>query len=504
MSIADAACSAFAAKTFGPADQDRFAVLSGDMNPMHMDPVAARRLLAGQAVVHGMHLLLHALDQWPQAAGPWPSRITADFGSPVCVGDAALFELAPKTDEIGAGITLLRVRVADRHCSHFELHSGPTLPLPQMPEQPLQPEREAVHLPLFTQAQALTDPRAWVGQSHRLGLPAHNAALAFPRASAWLGERRVAALSLLSYYVGMVCPGLDSIYSSLSVAAGADDTQSTSLRFEVRRYDPRFPLFLIRFDGCIQGEIKAFVRARAQPQAPMAQLLALVEPQAYAGKTCWVIGGSRGLGELSAKLIAAGGGEVVITYATGAGDAQRVADEINQAGRGHATVRQLDLSSDGLGRWCADQAAPDAVFYFATGRIFRRRAALFDAAAFEEFNTFYVRRFHDLCVALEAFNRPLTVLYPSSVAVADRPRGMTEYAMSKAAAELLIEDWNKSSRCVAVLASRLPRLATDQTASALGSDPMANIDVMLPLIRHMLPAATDAQSPASTHAGGSR
>ena len=486
MSNADAACPAFAAKTFGPADQDRFAALSGDVNPMHMDPVAARRLLAGQAVVHGMHLLLHALDQWPQAAGPWPSRITADFGSPVCVGDAALFELAPKTDDIGAGITLLRVRVADRHCSHFELHNGP---MQQAQPMPVQPVREAVHLPLFTQAQVITDPRSWVGQSHSLDLPAHSAALAFPRASAWLGERRVAALSLLSYYVGMVCPGLDSIYSSLSVAAGSDDAQSASLRFEVRRYDPRFPLFVIRFDGCIQGEIKAFVRARAQQQAPMALLLASVDAQAFAGKTCWVIGGSRGLGELCAKLIAAGGGKVVITYATGADDAQRVADEIKQAGRGLATVRQLDLSSGGLSRWCADQAAPDAVLYFATGRIFRRRAALFDAAAFEEFNTFYVRRFHELCVALEAFNRPLTVFYPSSVFVAERPRGMTEYAMSKAAAELLIDDWNKSSRCVTVLSSRLPRLSTDQTASALASDPMANIGVMLPLIRQMLPAS---------------
>ena len=490
MSNPDAACSAFAAKTFSAADQDRFAALSGDVNPMHMDPVAARRLLAGQAVVHGMHLLLHALDRLPQAAGAWPGRITADFGSPVCVGDAALFELAPQKDETGAGITLLRVRVEDRHCSHFELHNGPTQQAPSLPVQPLpvQPALEAVHLPLFTQARQITDPRAWVGQCHRLDLPADDAALAFPRASAWLGERRVAALSLLSYYVGMVCPGLDSIYSSLSVAAGDDDADSASLRFEVRRYDPRFPLFVIRFDGCIQGEIKAFVRARAQQQAPMAQLLACVDGRAFAGKTCWVIGGSRGLGELSAKLIAAGGGEVVITYASGADDAQRVADEIKQAGRGHATVRQLDLTSADLGRWCADQAAPDAVFYFATGRIFRRRAALFDAAAFEEFNTFYVRRFHELCVALEAFNRPLTVFYPSSVAVADRPRGMTEYAMSKAAAELLIDDWNKSSRCVTVLASRLPRLSTDQTASALGSDPMANIDVMLPLIRQMLAA----------------
>ena len=42
--------------------QERFAALSGDRNPMHMDAVAARRTQAGLPVVHGIHTLLWALD----------------------------------------------------------------------------------------------------------------------------------------------------------------------------------------------------------------------------------------------------------------------------------------------------------------------------------------------------------------------------------------------------------------------------------------------------------
>jgi len=480
MPIADDSCHVFATKTFGPADQQGFAALSGDVNPMHMDPVAARRLLAGQPVVHGMHLLLCALDSWPGAAGALPGRITADFSSPVCVGDAVDFEGGRHLVAGTPGTAVLRTRVGGQYCSHFELVAGPpasSKAAPPPPAQRLQP---------LAQPQAITDHRSWVGQCHELDLPAQSAAVAFPRASAWLGERRVAALSLLSYYVGMVCPGLDSVYSSLSVEPGPEDAGTASLRFEVRRFDPRFPLYVIRFDGCIQGEIKAFVRARALDQAPMSDLLGLVDAQAFAGTRSWVIGGSRGLGELSAKLIAAGGGEVSITYAAGADDAQRVADDINRAGRGRATVAALDLKTAALRDWVAARTAPDAVFYFATGRIFRRRTGLFDAAAFEAFNAFYVRHFHELCVALESFNRPVQVLYPSTVFVSERPRGMTEYAMSKAAAEVLIADWNKSSRHVAVQASRLPRLATDQTSTALATDHAANIKVMLPLVCQLL------------------
>src|SRR5271163_3454397 len=49
-------------KIFTVTDQARFAALTGDFNPMHMDPIAARRTPAGAPVVHGIHTLLWLLD----------------------------------------------------------------------------------------------------------------------------------------------------------------------------------------------------------------------------------------------------------------------------------------------------------------------------------------------------------------------------------------------------------------------------------------------------------
>src|ERR1035438_4230922 len=51
-----------AERTFDFGDQKRFATLSGDWNPIHVDPVRARRTQAGGVVVHGIHVLLWALD----------------------------------------------------------------------------------------------------------------------------------------------------------------------------------------------------------------------------------------------------------------------------------------------------------------------------------------------------------------------------------------------------------------------------------------------------------
>src|ERR1700681_3331284 len=52
-----------ATRRFGMAEQLGFAALSGDYNPMHVDPLAARRTQPGARVVHGIHALLWALDE---------------------------------------------------------------------------------------------------------------------------------------------------------------------------------------------------------------------------------------------------------------------------------------------------------------------------------------------------------------------------------------------------------------------------------------------------------
>jgi hypothetical protein len=52
-----------------------------------------------------------------------------------------------------------------------------------------------------------------------------------------------------------------------------------------------------------------------------------------------VIGGSRGLGELTAKILMVGGADVTITYALG-GDVERVADEA-RSGRRCSTMHWM-------------------------------------------------------------------------------------------------------------------------------------------------------------------
>src|ERR1035441_1425967 len=78
-----------------------------------------------------------------------------------------------------------------------------------------------------------------------------------------------------------------------------------------------------------------------------------------------------------------------------------------------------------------------------------------------------VNGFWQLSHALRARQPRLSVFYPSSVAVTERPQGMTEYTMAKAAGEVLCADMNLSLAPMHVTVRRLPRLPTDQTASVV-------------------------------------
>lgn len=467
---------AFASKTFDQTDQQRFAAISGDVNPLHMDPVAARRLITGRQVVHGVHALLTGLEQWSGAAGTAPSQISCEFVNPICVGDRVDFVSAPN-------VSTLRAVVGEMTCCHIgvQVDTDASVLADGNTRDPL-----ALLAQLSTPLEL--SPEMWVGRRDAVALPTTCLSNEFPRLSAWLGERRVAAISLLSYYVGMVCPGMDSVFASLSFspAEGAEDTEF--LTFTVRRFDPRYRVFIIAFDGCIRGEIKAFLRAKPQSQTPMAALLGKVDDSAFRASNSWVIGGSRGLGEVTAKLIAAGGGNVTVTYSSGAEDALRVASQINTAGRGHAKVRKLDLSTDNLLDWVRGDDQPDAVFYFATPRIFRKKSSVFDTNLLNEFLVFYVNHLYSFYKALTFLNpsTSIRVFQPSSIALEGRPMGMTEYTMAKAAAEVLVDDLNRISNAVEFISQRLPRLATDQTSSPFTKNTLSNEDVMLPIIERLL------------------
>jgi hypothetical protein len=283
----------------------------------------------------------------------------------------------------------------------------------------------------------------------------------------------------------MVWPGRHSIYSELSFSTCAAYVPQEFLAFRVTETDTRFRSVEQEIaGGGLTGTIKSFASLPPVQQASMESLAGLVAPDEFAGSVALIVGGSRGLGELTAKLIATGGGRTIITWHTGKDDAERVAQEIRSAG-GTCETLAYDARMPAAEQLAFLQVAPTHAYYFATPAIFRPQAEIYHAERFQEFLAVYVDGFWQLSQALRARQSRLSLLYPSSVLVAERPQGMGEYAMAKAAGELLCAEMNASQAPLHVTVSRLPRLLTDQTATIVPTEVGLPVDTMLPVVREV-------------------
>lgn len=463
-------------RVFDAADQQRFAAESHDLNPIHVDPVAARRLISGKQLVHGVHTLIQALDFWPGETGAPPGELAlhCSFVHPVNVGDVVRFVRLPDW----RGQPRLAALVEGVAATEIVLDARP-------PEADAAADAAGPRRRLGALTAPLDEaPESLVGQCLEIEPWADDLARWYPRAAAHLGRAALGELARLSYVVGMVCPGLHSVFQSLQLRT-VPGAEPGPLQVTLTRYDPRYRLCFIAFRGALQGELRALRRPPPLAQPRAAELAAAVAPGSWAGQRALVVGGSRGLGETTAKLLAAAGADVTLTCARGQADAQAVADDIASLGRGRCAVHTLDLSRAFAPPPGLAPAAFDAMFYFASPRIQAKRAATFQRGAFDEFATFYLERFHELCLWLESGGQPVRVYLPSSSFVAERPRGLTEYAMAKAAAELLADDLNRSLRHVRIVHSRLPRLATDQTALVAQLSVADNVSALAAVLQAM-------------------
>ena len=465
--------------TFQLDDQDRFAALSGDRNPMHMDPVAARRTQAGVPAVHGMHILLWAIDslasRYPSA--PRPTTIRADFKAFLSLGEkASLSEFTGSQSRRAFvtvnGLTVLAIEL--RFDKPVTAHHFPSVDVSNA-------------IPAAPNEAAVLDMENIADQCGAVAFAAAPdlTQVIFPHASAWLGAVRVNGLLCCTRLVGMVCPGLHSIFNRLDLEF-VEPVEPARLDYMVHGVEPRFRFVKLIVRGAgIAGTLTTSFRPPPVQQLRMAAASTLVMPNAFGQARALVVGGSRGLGELTAKLLAAGGAEVLITYAQGKLDADRVAAEINDWG-GRCRVRHYDACADATTQLGDEFASISHCYYYATAPIFVPTASLFDLKRFDVFRKFYVDGFYDLCVSLRALGpSQLSMFYPSSVYIDERPPGMTEYAASKAAGEVLCGEINQRWKGVRVISHRLPRLPTDQTASLIVQKMSSAADVILPLIRRM-------------------
>ena len=454
-------------------DQLRFAQLSGDFNPIHIDHVTSRRELFGEIVVHGIHLVLEALN------------LVVEYSAkdePICLHSVKVKFFNP------AFISkLLKFTINNsQHYLKVEVRDQKGLLLAEMAIEvgliPVTVDNKFIALESFD---------ATIADNHSLYSISSisgdcklylNEALfnaLFPCLLKRGSGVQLAELLAMTRIVGMKCPGLQSLFSGIDLKF--EQNRKESVLYQVKKVIEKFSIITLQVEGpSLYGELLTLFRPLKSQQPSIEEVAVQITSGCFRNLKALIVGGSRGIGETTAKLIAAGGGTPIITYHTGKEDAETICKEIRKDGFSctcvHMSIDNLEESLDIL-----SEANVNAIFYYPSPKILGSN--VFDKELFRKFCYYYVEQFSALIKEVKSRSTgKVVVFYPSTVYIDEKTPGLTEYIMAKGAGEYLCETLNKELKDINIYIERLPRLQTDQTLNMQNYPAQSVSEVMFPIL----------------------
>jgi acyl dehydratase len=476
-------------RTFSLEDQRAFARMSGDWNPLHVDPIAARRTMFEVPIVHGIHLLVWALDTWLAAREPISiTSLKAAFRKPLPLDTEVALEIMDEASQahadnaapVSAEATTRAssVRITGTAAEHRVLEATIAFAAAGFGSAATSdlPRAEFAEAPRFVARETIAHERGHTP----LALDGAGAAVMFPHARRALGELVIAELLATTRIVGMECPGLYSVFAELDLHRRARPAESSDLAIDwsVSRTSLKYSVVDLAVRGAVfEGTLGTFYRPQPHDGPTNEQVRDVVRAGEFHGQRALVVGGSRGLGEAIARCLAAGGAEVCITYHRGAAEANRIVRDA-AALSGRLAAIPLDVIGPVDLRW-PFEVAPTHVYYLATPRI--PTVAKFARIELDHLLRYYVDGLLAVTGAACALGSPIVVWVPSTSFLNDCG-GSAAYCMAKAAMEELCRRLPKMMP-VRVRVPRLPRIATDQTTGLVQLPAASALEVALAELR---------------------
>lgn len=457
-------------RQFTSADQEWFARLSGDANPLHLSATFASRTYPGAPVVHGMHALVWALDQRCSVEKSVRiGGIQAIFIKPILLGDGVTVEGDGQSVRLNVRGETMAVATLTQPLSRTPIAcDGGVIWAAGQP-------------PLDRAGEDLS------GKRGKIELPATIGELAgkFPHLAQAASPEFVCGLAGVSTLVGMVCPGLHGVLSEVAATAAAPGGRCFA--FSVVQHDRRFSRVEIAVNARgIAGTVVAFAGGTDPPPADDPAIRALIPPGAFTGQAPLIIGATSGLGTATARLLAAGGANPLLGYCDQA-DAATVLQTVHRLGDGALVPFDVTTPAEGLKRLAAMGWRGNEAYYFASPRIFRRRIEPYQAADLRDFLRIFVDGFYETVLGLMDLrdDEPLTIFYPSTVALDAPLADLFEYQTAKRIGEELCQRLRDNYRCLTIISARLPRIATRQTRTFVKARAEMPEAVMAPLVREV-------------------
>lgn len=442
-------------KKFTHEDLILFAKASGDWNPIHTDSIFARRSPYGQTIVHGILLLIWGLENViDEKQEPIKiSKLRAEFLKPVYLEKDLILKIV-FNENCTISINIYQENLLK---TFFEIAFKEKVPYNKNHNFKYTFDKsnpEEIDLSNFNFSQFKFENKSNLELLFFL----------FPSISNYLDFRFLSLMLSISRLIGMKIPGLYSLFSELSINEEKNNIKDDNLLLRIEKCDLRFKFLDISIESMgYKSSAKVFIRPKPSKQLPALKMRDSIQSNSKRkNKVALVVGGSRGVGEVMAKILALSGTNVIITYNKGSSDSNKIVTELNSLGIKSECIH-LDVI-DPVSFGTLNQFKVDELYYFATPPIFHGDKDLFSLTLFESFNKFYVHSLYQIINIL--IPNGLKLVYsPSSAAIEEIPSDMKEYCLSKYSFELLLDILQRQYPDIKFIKPRLPRMNTDQTLS---------------------------------------
>ncbi|SCA56279.1 putative MaoC domain protein dehydratase [Candidatus Terasakiella magnetica] len=458
----------------------KFAALSGDFNPVHVDSVGARRTIFQHSIVHGIYILLSGLDVLAEHSNTFRkvSRTKATFHKAARVGETVYYDIQQLNESKCKIIAFdkLQNKAATINL-FFELSA-------EEHNQNIADKLYEKDIPVEVQPQEYTTLKGEVD----LLLDEKTLSEIAPNACQFFSNQYLAQIFGTTQVVGMQCPGLHSIYSKIDLLFDDEEPigQKLALKYGVKAFYDAMNLVEIGVSSVgMKGNLTTFVRPAPVEQKAYIDVKKAIPNDLFVNQKAMVIGGSRGLGEVVSKMLAAGGAEVNLSYHMGQDDAERVHSDISKSGKEHTVFSWDIMNSD---QNLSDYGQITHLYYFASPPVMNTSALVFDTELFEHLCRAYIDGLINVLEHISYVGEfTLKVMSPSSVFVEDPPQKLGEYASAKAAMEVAVKSLKDKYPKVAFFTPRLPKMGTDLSASLSGEDETYSdpLEVLFPILSEM-------------------
>ena len=235
-------------KIFSKKDQTNFLKLSLDYNQAHRFDAKQNQFKLKKTIVHGVNLLLNAIELFLKYKEKKIYKINCSFFKPVFLNEKIKFYFYEKGSDNFIEIENYKKEICAKIFLVFLKSKKTKTNLLKRNVKEIIRDKKYENL----------DPNRYLKKKYKITLFKDKKFLIFPGISKVYGNIFCDAICASSYFIGMKCPGEKAIFTNIKL----DLKMRKNLKFllfDVYNYDSRFNLYSIKVEGFLHMKLQSIL-----------------------------------------------------------------------------------------------------------------------------------------------------------------------------------------------------------------------------------------------------